>query len=502
LAGIGASEVAERKHLVIVLPGIGGSVLARPMGAGFSGHGKVVWDAGFLDVADLVLHPGRMSLSEQPALRPVGLIKAKRLVPGWTVIEGYDRLRQSLEGLPGAVLDWGEPAARIPGANIVAVPYDFRRSIVEAACRLDDEVRHRLAELAGSEGERRDRVVLVAHSMGGLVARYWLGPLGGWPLCRSLVTLGTPHRGAPKALDVLVNGIRLGGHDLSRLSGLLQEWPAMAELLPRYPAIWDADADVARYPHELTLPEGLGDCTGGPRAPPVPGLEGAAAAFRVHEDIQAAWDAMPRSATSVEPRLGWSHPTLGAARWKSGVLTVTKDLPTWLHDLEGWKPDHGDGTVPAISAVPIELAGAATGGMRSQEKHGRIASSGSVVDLLEQYEERAPTRAVQGDERGAALGLDIEELQSACRPISLTSHVREVARDAVAGHPVWATLTPAGGQRRLDEIRLDWDGEQGAFVGALHAQPAGLYDVTVQARAVPGAGDLVVADSVQVIDGE
>ena len=43
-------------------------------------------------------------------------------------------------------------------------------------------------------------MIVVAHSMGGLVARYWMGPLGGWRVCRALITLGTPHRGAPKAL--------------------------------------------------------------------------------------------------------------------------------------------------------------------------------------------------------------------------------------------------------------------------------------------------------------
>jgi triacylglycerol esterase/lipase EstA (alpha/beta hydrolase family) len=51
--------------------------------------------------------------------------------------------------------------------------------------------------------------------MGGLVARYWLGglcasvkPRAGD--CAALITVGTPHHGAPKALDWLVNGIRVG----------------------------------------------------------------------------------------------------------------------------------------------------------------------------------------------------------------------------------------------------------------------------------------------------
>jgi pimeloyl-ACP methyl ester carboxylesterase len=433
--------VAKRKHLVIVLPGIGGSVLARRAGSRVEDRRDVVWDAGFLDIADLMLRPGRMSLSEQ--LDPVGLITAKRLVSGWTVIDGYDRLRGSLQNLRGAVVDWGDPAAGVRGANIVAVPYDFRRSIAAAAERLADEVKARLGELTASESDQVGRVVVVAHSMGGLVARYWLGPLGGWPKCRALITLGTPHRGAPKALDTLVNGVRLAGRELSRVSDLLREWPSMAELLPRYRAVWDSDAGVARYPHELT----------------VRGLAGAATAFERHREIAAAWETMPRAATavSVEPRLRWSHPTAGAGVWQAGTLTVTKELPWWLEgELQGWEDDHGDGTVPAVSAVPIELSGAATGAMRSRERHGRIASSSSVADLLEQYEGRVSTGAVQGDERRAALGLGVDELQPAGQAIPMLAYIREATEASVAGHSVWATLRPADQRRRLAEC--GWTG--------------------------------------------
>jgi hypothetical protein len=65
----------------------------------------------------------------------------------------------------------------------------------------------------------------------------WLGPLGGWEVCRALVTLGTPHRGAPKALDWLVNGPRVGGLPVPRTADVLAEWPSMFELLPRYPGV-------------------------------------------------------------------------------------------------------------------------------------------------------------------------------------------------------------------------------------------------------------------------
>ena len=185
------------RHLVVVVPGIGGSVLAD--------GSRVVWDAGIGDIAGLVLRPDRLDLGSVPKLTPTGLIRSRTWLPGWTVVHGYQGLMASLASLPGAVVDSGDPGGRVPVATVVAFPYDFRRSIAEAAGRLQAEVDRRLEDLGG---ERDKRVIVVAHSMGGLVARHWLGPGGGWPLCRSLITLGTPHRGAPKALQLLVNGFR------------------------------------------------------------------------------------------------------------------------------------------------------------------------------------------------------------------------------------------------------------------------------------------------------
>jgi triacylglycerol esterase/lipase EstA (alpha/beta hydrolase family) len=48
---------------------------------------------------------------------------------------------------------------------------------------------------------RQARVIVVAQSMGGLVAG-----LGGALDRQALITLGTPHRGSPKALDWLSTG--------------------------------------------------------------------------------------------------------------------------------------------------------------------------------------------------------------------------------------------------------------------------------------------------------
>jgi hypothetical protein len=57
--------MADRQHLLVVVPGIGGSVLAQP-----GRPDDVVWDVGKCNIADLVLRPDRMSLDETPNLEP------------------------------------------------------------------------------------------------------------------------------------------------------------------------------------------------------------------------------------------------------------------------------------------------------------------------------------------------------------------------------------------------------------------------------------------------
>jgi pimeloyl-ACP methyl ester carboxylesterase len=470
--------MAAWRHLVVVLPGIGGSVLARP-----GRPGQVVWDAGKGDVADLVLRPDRMSLEEAPRLAPLGLTGSTKFL-GFTVVPGYEGLLTQLEST--ATVDRrGDPRNPVPNADVVAVPYDFRRSMVEAAERVDAVV---CAHLAGlSQAERAGRVIVVAHSMGGLVARVWMGLLGRWPWCRALITLGTPHRGAPKALDWLVNGVRLLGCELSRPTALLRGWPAVAELLPRYPAVWDTTAKTARYPHEL----------------PIPALSGPAkTAFDLHGQIEKCWQVMPRGGPGVVACLGWSHRTPDAAFWDGQCLKVTKDRAGWLKLAGNWGQDFGDGTVPAFSALPIELDGQPRGADRLAERHVPMACSSRVLELLADYEGWPGIRHVRGEEREPAIGLDLDDVYPAGEPIALEATLRGVEGD-VSGQGVWVLLRPHGDPVAVAvDARLEWDGQRGCFRGMLPGQAEGLYDVEVRAQRVPGAGDLMTCDTIAVVAGE
>ncbi|MCX4869536.1 hypothetical protein OIC43_42550 [Streptomyces sp. NBC_00825] len=465
-----------RRQLVYVVPGIGGSVLEEPPSG--KGPGRRVWDAGLGDIAASFLRPGR--LDPDIGLRPVGLITSKRLV-GWTPVHGYERLINQVGA--GAVVDRGHPDARNLAADVVLFPYDFRMGAAEAAHRLAADAHDRLKDY--DEKERAGRVVVVAHSMGGLVARYWLGPLEGWRVCRSLVTLGTPHRGAPKALDWMVNGIPLR-HAIGGREGALTRWPAIAELLPQYPAVWDNRTQRPLYPGELPM-EWL-------RSRVETGA-------RVHADIKQAWDVLPRT-TEMVPRLGWSHATDGVAHWDGKSLRMTGEQPTWL-GLAGRQDELGDGTVPACSAVPWEMSGHNTLAMRVAEKHGPMSAAPWVAPTLTHYEERPTLDAVRGDRHRTTLGLDIDDVHAEHTPLPV--HVALRGEDAPAGPPagveVWATLRPAdsppGGPGV--EVALAADSTSGTYVCELIGQPPGVYEITVEAEAVPGAGDLTATDLVTVV---
>ena len=70
-------------------------------------------------------------------------------------------------------------------------PRDARTGLEPLAAQLQKEIEQRWGKDATFH--------MVAHSMGGLVSRYYLQELGGHRRCKSLVTMGTPHQGTHAA---------------------------------------------------------------------------------------------------------------------------------------------------------------------------------------------------------------------------------------------------------------------------------------------------------------
>ena len=106
--------------------------------------------------------------------------------------------------------------------------------IPQAAARLGAEVERVL----GATGA--DRVMIVGHSMGGMVARYYVQELGGEDTVDTVVTLGSPHRGTYASyagLGQATAQLRPGSSLLARLEASARPGPV------RWVAYW-SDLDV------------------------------------------------------------------------------------------------------------------------------------------------------------------------------------------------------------------------------------------------------------------
>lgn len=125
--------------------------------------------------------------------------------------------------------------------RVVTMNYNvFTHDVPKAARRLAVLV-EALCEETGYE-----QVHVVGHSMGGLVARYYVQRLGGDARVHTLATLGTPHSGTRAAHLVLGRAVK----DLRRGSAVIRE---LAEPAPacrtRFVAFW-SDLDELVVPKE------------------------------------------------------------------------------------------------------------------------------------------------------------------------------------------------------------------------------------------------------------
>jgi triacylglycerol lipase len=133
---------------------------------------------------------------------------------------GFDRI-----GIPGARFDYFRGIAKHLGSlgcHAHAVRLPPARSVPARAKEL----------VAAIDALPHERIDLIAHSLGGLDARYALAHLGLARRVRSLVTVGTPHRGSPIA-DLVLRGPIGWAHRMLRGLGLpveAVEWLSTAAL--------------------------------------------------------------------------------------------------------------------------------------------------------------------------------------------------------------------------------------------------------------------------------
>jgi hypothetical protein len=285
------------------------------------------------------------------------------------------------------------------------------------------------------------RLVLIGHSMGGLISRYFLECLGGWREARTLITLGTPHSGSLNAVDFLVNGMKKGVGPLGvDLSPMLRSMPSLYQLLPNYACV-DTSAGL----------EGVADAAAKKLLPNVDEKR-ARDALKFHKEIRDAQDANARDARyheyTLRPVVGIEQPTLQSVRCRNSQVELLRSLSG---DDEG-----GDGTVPRIAAVPYELFDRKIE-IYAAEKHGSLqnldAALQNIEGILTQPGLKPPRLLHAG--LGTDLSLDVDDVALPGEP--LVVRVR-----ATEGSPlIRVKLTNTQTQEALDDsVRAsptDWE---------------------------------------------
>ena len=236
----GADQLAPRP--VIVIPGILGSRLRDRL------TGEELWPGSTYSV---------LFSAHSLALR----IDPQSLEPVPDNVEAYDLFRSVLgTDFYGAILETlerdggyarGVPGRQVRGAarRYYVFAYDWRQDNVLTARRLDALIE----QIRVDYGDPSLKVDLVAHSMGGLVARYYLqygtvdvldgnefpANFAGAAKLGTVVLLGTPNLGSVTALQSFLVGHRVGMQRLP--TEALATMPSVYELLPHPINNWVID---------------------------------------------------------------------------------------------------------------------------------------------------------------------------------------------------------------------------------------------------------------------
>src|SRR5271166_3191532 len=449
--------MADFEHVVVLVPGISGSALSKDRREVWGTSGGALWRAvttGGDSIRELALNgPDDPSLDDLgDGVQATRLIPDLHIIPGFWKVDGYSGISSSL------VADLGLR----PGENFFEFPYDWRRTNQVSATKLSRAVATWLNAWRDRSGSTRAKLILVAHSMGGLVARYYLEVLGGWQDSRALITFGTPYRGSLNAVGFLANGYSKAiGPIKFDFASTLRSFDSVYELLPTYPCIDLTDGQLHRINEIDNIPN--------------IDVSRVLRALEFHRSIerkQSLNQVLPgyHSDFTVFPVVGVDQPTFQSAR-----LTAERRVELTT-DYMG-RDLSGDGTVPRVSAVPLEL-GDARREMFSSEAHASLQNASAVLTHAE----------------GAVSGLQIDPNQFRKQQITLSLDVDDAysARDygevrirAYGGHPkLLARIFDAASGRQADafELRTSPDG---MYRGSFELEP-GLYRMTVSGLDDPG----------------
>lgn len=291
------------KTVAVLVPGIMGSELVLP-------DGEVVWPP---KVRETLFGYRRIDKLQDPAARPT------RIISNVSCVDVYHPLQALL-----AKLGFEAQGEKV----LLEYPYDWRQDLFHLADGLADQL-----DLAEA-----DSIVIIAHSMGGLISRLLLETptyrdRPWFPKIQKFLALATPHNGAPLALARVLgldSALGISGADFKKLAAN-PAYPSGYQLLPApgEDACWNVAAGASLAPLDFyndAVATDLGMS---------PVLVGRARALH---------DALNAGTTPEHVRYFYFS---GA-----GHKTVTRINVDSINAQTVTTPDAGDGTVPMWSSLP------------------------------------------------------------------------------------------------------------------------------------------------------
>jgi pimeloyl-ACP methyl ester carboxylesterase len=274
---------------VYIVPGIMGSQLGLPRRAPLPND--VLW-----------LDPVDISVGQLASLR---LSRASEVVPLGIVLYTYLRLKLHL---------------RIAGYAPVCHDYDWRRGVAELGRMLAQRI----------AADPASRIMIAAHSLGGLVARAALA-LPGMSRVERVVLLGTPNGGSFAAVQAL-RGVYAVVRKIARLAQSQSAETLAADIFSSFPSLYQL-LPTAQSGQDLDFFDG----SSWPSSGPPLDAELLGKARFLEGDL-----ALADGRFAVIAGTGQETVTRATRRKDEFVYTITR---------------HGDGTVPLVCA---ELPGART----------------------------------------------------------------------------------------------------------------------------------------------
>jgi hypothetical protein len=280
------------------------------------------------------------------------------------------------------------------------------------------------------------------------------------------------------AVNFLANGYKKLFLDLT---DVMRSLTSIYQLLPIYQAI-----NLNGEFHRVAEAEGL----------PNIDQQRAQDALAFHREIEAAVkshlnDEQYRTDFTLLPISGVSQPTKQSATLVNGTLTVTENLPGALLK----RPDlgDGDGTVPKVSSIPIELSS----DMKNvfiAEQHGSVQNQPQVLEnilnilRLSQFDIsdiRAPEKAIS---------LSVDDLYVPDEQVSFRAKLIGVEGDSLK-----AKIESVSGDRPA--LNLDFTQHETEWTLAVDDLPTGLYRITVSADGLGDGAPSPVHNLFEVVRG-